>query len=65
MRDIYKQAEKGRAILEKHPRANLTTSEVYEFHKIYRDTESPAGGLVGVIETAFAMGVAVGARNSK
>ena len=65
MRDIYKQAEQGRAILEKHPRAHLTTSEIYEFYKIYNDKESPVGGLVGVIATAFEMGCAVGARNSK
>ena len=65
MRDIHKQAEQGRAILEKHPKANLTTAEVLEFYKIFRDDESADGGLVGVIAAAFEMGVAVGARNSK
>lgn len=63
MRDVYKQAEKGRAILHKHKRAQLSLSEVNEFYKIFRDTDSRRGGLFGVIATAFEMGVAVGARN--
>lgn len=65
MRDIRMQAEKGRVILEKHPKAHLTTSEICQFYEIYNDKESVIGGLFGVIATAFEMGVAVGARNYK
>lgn len=65
MRDIKKQAEKGRAILEKHPRAHLTTSEIGQFYEIYNDKDAVIGGLFGVIATAFEMGVAVGSRNYK
>lgn len=63
MRDIMKQAEKGRAILEEHKRAQLSLSEINEFYKIFNNKSSANGGLLGVIGTAFEMGVAVGARN--
>ena len=65
-RDVLQQAEKGRKILEKHPNADLSLSEVDQFFTAFDETAKVKGyydALWYAIGNAFKMGVAVGARN--
>ena len=64
-RDVNQQIEKGRAIIQKHERANLSASELLQFTAIHDRINAERGhnnGLYEVIEAAFLMGVAVGHR---
>ena len=62
MRNLEKSAAEGRAILEKHKRAQLNVTEINEFYKMFNDDNSGNGGLFGVIAAAFEVGVSVGAK---
>ena len=65
MRDIYKQAEQGRQIIEKHRRMDLTYSELNQFFHPEGHEIQPTNEKFELIKIAFLMGVAVGTRNSK
>ena len=65
-RDVLQQAAKGRKILEKHPNADLSLSELDQFFTAFDETAKTKGyydALWHTIGNAFKMGVAVGARN--
>ena len=65
-RDVLQQAEKGRKVLEKHPNADLSISELNQFFTAFDETAKVKGyydALWDAIGNAFKMGVAVGARN--
>jgi hypothetical protein len=66
-RDIKKQMDQGRTIIRRHPAADLRASELLQFVEMHDRKEAEAGnrnGLYELIEAAFLMGVAVGARNA-
>lgn len=65
MRNVKKTAEQAYKICEKHPHIALSVTEVEQFREIFREGKTVTGGLLDVITTAFMMGLAVGARNSK
>lgn len=65
MRDIIKTAEKGRGILNDHPRADLILSETAKFVELFEAVEKDKGqtdAVLKVMSVAFDMGIAVGYR---
>lgn len=68
MRDIEKQIVKGREIIKKHRKAEITLTEIDYFMDMFDDQAKQHGtydALFKVIGNAFFMGCAVGSRNSK
>ena len=67
MRNIDKNIEQGRKIIEKHENAGLKVSEVSVFYDRLADATEKKGfsdGVIDLISDVFLMGVAVGARNA-
>lgn len=61
MRDINKAVQRGREIIKKKNRIDLTASEITMFEERIRAGEDP----YDVIHGVFLAGVAIGARNAK
>lgn len=61
MRDVKKQAERGRKLVAKN-NYNLWSGELVQLHDIYTSSEN---GFYDAIVTAFLMGVSVGSRLEK
>lgn len=66
MRDIKKQAQQGRELLEKNSRLDLSAGELDQFYDSFDQILKEKGLTDAIFHTvgdAFKMGLAVGARN--
>ena len=63
MRDIKKRAEEGREIINKHPRHDLSLSEISQIYEMIDNTEEY--DLPYIIGKVFDLGVSVGSRIAK
>lgn len=67
MRDVKKTANKGRAIIKKRNRLDLTNDELNQFYEAFNEKASKNGvcnALLNTIDDAYKMGIAVGMRNA-
>lgn len=64
-RNVQKQAEIGRQIIRKHPRADMTASEMQQLFAPLMEKKCDYDTVWDVITTAYLMGIAVGNRIEK
>lgn len=67
MRNVQKTADKGRAIIKKRNRLDLTNEELNQFYEAFNEKASKNGvcnALLNTIDDAYKMGIAVGMRNA-
>ena len=67
MRDVKKTANKGRAIIKKRNRLDLTNEELNQFYEAFNEKVKTTGvydALWDTIGDAYKMGIAVGMRNA-
>lgn len=68
MRNIEKQNEKGRQVMEKHPNADLIVAELTQLRDSFKNTAITKGineAIYNIICDSFYFGVAVGYRTGK
>lgn len=67
MRNVKKTADKGREILRKKDRLDLTVGELNQFYEAFNEKVKTTGvydALWDTIGDAYKMGIAVGMRNA-
>ena len=67
-RDIFKQSAQGEKFLQKHYRLELSIGEMHQFFDAFTTAQQERGSYAAVwetIATAYRMGIAAGARNSR
>ena len=69
MRDFEKSVEQGKAVIKKHPNADLNVGEVVTMYNALATNVEETGAISfdvikSIIEDAFYLGVAVGNRNA-
>lgn len=68
MRNVEKQKEKGRQVIEKHPNADLIVAELTQLRDSFKNTATTKGineAIYNIICDSFYFGVAVGYRTGK